>query len=111
MLPVTVELLKRLDAHQFAVRAHELEALVADPGCDWLMMTLPAADQRSAEIKVPGLFRPRGCRHAREERSQRAGRKRFYRLTGIRMMLHAKSRVQEPQILGDLGDGGDGGFA
>ena len=75
------------------------------------MVALAAADERGAEIE---MLRPAGLgggEDAGEELFQGGRGKRRDGLVHVRMMLHAQARVEQAQVLRDLGDSSDGGLA
>ena len=65
VLLVAIEFLKRIDARELAVGPHQLVALVRDPRGDRLVVTLAAANERGAEIKVFRLPAPSGVATSR----------------------------------------------
>ena len=111
MLAVAVEFLKGIDTGQAAIGAHEFVALVGDPRGDRLVVALAAADERGAEIKVFGFAGGGRGEDAIEEVFQRAGGEGCDRFVGVGVMLDAEARVKQAEVLSDLGDRRDGGFA
>ena len=111
MLLVAIESLEGIDGHELAVRSHEGEALLPNPGCDRLVVALPSADERRAEIEMPGAACGWRGDDAGEKILQRPRRERPNRTVGVRVMLNPEPGVEQPEVLCDLGDRGDGGLA
>ena len=103
VLLVAVELLKRIRADQAPVDPHELVALLADPVRHRLVVPLSAPHEGGAEIEVARLARGPGGEDAPKELSQSRRRERGDRPVGVRMVLDPDPRVEETQVLGDLG--------
>ena len=111
VLFVAIEFLEGVDGRELAVGAHEFVALFADPRGDGLMMAFAAADQRRAEVEMFGAAGFGRVENAREQGFELAEGERFDGFVGVGVMLDAETRVEETEVLGDLGDGRDGGLA
>jgi hypothetical protein len=111
VLPVTIEFSKRVHQRELPVGAHQLVALLRDPRGNRLMVAFPAADQRGAKIEMPRAPCGRRGEHVRQQFLQCAGRKRGDRLVRVGMMLDAEPGVEQPEVLRDLRDRRDRGFA
>ena len=74
-------------------------------------MALAAADERRAKIKVLRAAGRRRGENLGEQPAQLGRRERRDGPVGPGMMLHAETRVEEAEVLGHLGDGGDRRFA
>src|SRR5690349_14695583 len=95
VLLVAIELLERVDADDSTIGSHQLVTLLADPGCDRLMMSLAAANDGCAQVEMvrfPGL---RGRHHAAEQGLECPRREGLYGLVRVRVMLNAETGVQE----------------
>ena len=73
VLDIAVEFLEGVDAGEFPVCAHEVVALIGDPGRDRLMVAFAAADERSTKIEVLGPAGGGSVDDPREKFFQRAG--------------------------------------
>ena len=111
MFGVAVEFLKGGDGEDAAIGAHELVAMILDPGGDGLVVALAAANERGAEVKVFGLLRGGRGKDLVQEALELRRRERLDGFIGVGMMLNAEAGVEEAEVLGDLGDGGDGALA
>src|SRR5258708_23725448 len=101
MLLVAVELGEVFNANEFPVGPHEFVVVVGNPSRNRLMMTLASANERRAEIKVFGALCFRSSQDFVQKLPQGTAGKWSDPLIGIRLMLHAEPRVEQPQILRD----------
>ena len=68
------------------------------------MVALAAADERRAEVKVPGAA-GRGCgQDLVQQQAKLSAGKRGDGPVGLGMVLHAEARIKQTEILGHLGD-------
>ena len=112
VLFVAVEFLEFGGGEKASVGAHEGVAVFFNPCGDGLMVAFASANERGAEVEVFGFFRARvGGEDFCEMGAELRGREWFDGKTGVGVVLGAEAGVEEAQVLGDFGDGGDGGFA
>ena len=87
-------------------------ALFFNPCGDGLVVAFASADERRAEIEFFRFFGARvGDEDFGEVGAELRGCEGFDGQSGAGVVLHAEAGVEEAQVLRDLGDGRDGGFA